>query len=352
MEASMSENISQADGPTHSPPDIDPFAPSPDQDEDREGWLAWRRLGCTSTDIPKLLGESQYGDQLKVWRDKMGLLPDEFAGDEKKQAILRRGKKLEPIAAEEFTEATGLEVERCDTGIVHPTNPRLRATPDYRIADQDDGRGPGTLEIKTVSQAVFQKILRYGARKDHLLQWHQETLVTGDRWGGIFYLQPDTFQHKWFPLEPAAEVHELIEMTVNDFWPLVEAGTPPEDIDAPKTKPVKVPAADGDVRVLDDDRLEQVLADRDLALQLIAEGEDLKADADSAVKLLLKEHDAQVAEAFGRRIFSRVDVRRGAIDYKKACLALIDQHKLTVDLERFRRASSTSDYYRVFDLKG
>ena len=57
-------------------------------------WFAARRRGITATDVPKILGLTEYGTARHVWLDKQGLAPV----DEGSEAA-RWGTLLEDIVA-------------------------------------------------------------------------------------------------------------------------------------------------------------------------------------------------------------------------------------------------------------
>ncbi|MEU0941150.1 YqaJ viral recombinase family protein, partial [Embleya sp. NPDC005971] len=92
-----------------------------DADADRDTWLAARRLGIGSSDVPDILGVGDFGSPLRVYLDKVGELADD-AGD---PAFW--GTVLEDPIAREWARRSRSVVE--PIGIVeHHEHPRHRAT--------------------------------------------------------------------------------------------------------------------------------------------------------------------------------------------------------------------------------
>ncbi len=320
------------------------FAPSPDQHLDPEGWLNWRRFGVGGSDVKALLGEDQYRSLFNLWQDKVGLNFDE--ADEKLMKMAKRGHKLEPLAADEFAEEMGMKVRRINRGMVHPDECRWRGTIDRRINSLGDGRGPGTLEIKTVTQMGFRQILNKGARKGDILQFHSNAAITGDSWGGLFYLQPDTWQTKWFPLEADGTIQEGIWEAIREFWPLVESKTPPP-MDKKLDKEVKIPDSGGEVGIIADPRFQAGFEDFETAESILKEAEAMKKDARKALELLMAEHGFPVAEGYGRKIFCRPQAGRSSFDKDSF------QHTHPeINLANFQKVGKQSTYFRIFPVKG
>jgi putative phage-type endonuclease len=97
------------------------------EDSARAAWLKERRQLITASDVPAILDLDPYRGPVQVWASKVhGLEPQE-------NAPMRRGRRLEPVIAEEYSEETGRPLTRHDqhTLIRHPEIPWLACTPDY-----------------------------------------------------------------------------------------------------------------------------------------------------------------------------------------------------------------------------
>lgn len=71
-----------------------------DADPLTDEWFAARREGITATDIPKILGESEYGNAISVWMDKRGEWPDDIGDPE----AAEWGHILEPVVARKWAD--------------------------------------------------------------------------------------------------------------------------------------------------------------------------------------------------------------------------------------------------------
>lgn len=108
-------------------------------DAPREEWLAARRKGIGGSDALAALGLSQYGSRYSVWAEKSGLLREQ---DDRE--VMRWGRLLEPVIAEEFQQRTGIEATTC--GLMrHVERGWQLASVDRLTADG------GVLEVKTTS---------------------------------------------------------------------------------------------------------------------------------------------------------------------------------------------------------
>jgi hypothetical protein len=119
----------------------------------KEQWLSWRRNFVTASEIGGLPAFNchPFYTPLRIYAGKMGV---EF-GDGTENAVLRRGRWLEPAVAKAVSELrpewalTAPGVFLCDTEI------GIGATPDYYITG--DPRGRGILQIKTVAPSVWNR---------------------------------------------------------------------------------------------------------------------------------------------------------------------------------------------------
>lgn len=91
-------------------------------------WLAERRLGVTSTDIPAILGISPWSSEGDVARDKQG---ETIEHDEATQRRFRLGHALEVVVRAEEVVEHGIALRRVHRFIVHKTDPILRTSLDF-----------------------------------------------------------------------------------------------------------------------------------------------------------------------------------------------------------------------------
>lgn len=113
-------------------------------DADRQAWLAARRHGIGSSDVPAVLGLSTFRTPVHVWRDKRGQDVD-TAGE----AALW-GSLLEEPVAREWARRNRSVVQRVGL-VAHEAEPWMLATLDRRVAECPLDRSQRTacaLEVK------------------------------------------------------------------------------------------------------------------------------------------------------------------------------------------------------------
>jgi putative phage-type endonuclease len=137
-------------------------------DAARDQWLAERRRGIGSSDIPVIMGVRDYGSEYELWLDKTGR-----AEAQEQTEAMRRGQWLEPHVVDYFAKKTGLAVRRCGL-VAHRDRPVLRATPDRLTADG------GALEVKTMGAwAQARAEWADGVARRAYIQGQFQLLVTG-----------------------------------------------------------------------------------------------------------------------------------------------------------------------------
>lgn len=115
--------------------------------EDRAAWLAERRKGIGGSDVPALLGLSQYRSELDLYLDKIGKSTDEESGE----AALW-GTLLEDPVAREWARREGVTVRRVGT-IAHVERDWQRTNVDRAVVGCPQ-HGRCFLEVKTRSAYV------------------------------------------------------------------------------------------------------------------------------------------------------------------------------------------------------
>src|SRR4051812_18980679 len=120
-----------------------------DPHQEREEWLAWRRLGIGGSDAPILMGINQYRGPLSLYVDKMdrGLDPSE------PNEAAYWGSTLEDLVAREFSKRTGFDVRRPPVQNLRCATPGrefMQGTPDRFVYRNGGSMEPiGILEVKT-----------------------------------------------------------------------------------------------------------------------------------------------------------------------------------------------------------
>jgi len=150
----------------------------------REEWLQARRQFLTASDVAAVLGEDERRGPFQVWAEKVhGYTQEELR-------IMRRGRRMEPVIAEEYVEETGRQVFEPEpyTLVVHPSIPWLASTLDRTTEGcplnpaPAEGRAP--LELKNVA-GVKAADWREEPPTGYQIQLQIQLSCTGDAWGSL-----------------------------------------------------------------------------------------------------------------------------------------------------------------------
>jgi putative phage-type endonuclease len=193
---------------------------------ERQLFLAERRSGVGGSDVHHLWSLEPYGCRLRLWREKRGEEPDR---PEEDLDVFRRGRKLEALIADEYSERTGHRVETRGHAR-HPQFPHLVVHID-RAVFSPHREGFGVLECKSVGRNLYYSYLREGLPDSHILQLQHGMLVTGATWGAFALLWPDGWKlHPW-EVERDEDLCEDIRDEADIFWAEVQNGPMPPRLD-------------------------------------------------------------------------------------------------------------------------
>jgi putative phage-type endonuclease len=196
--------------------------PATETFETREAWLATRRTGLGSSDIPVLFGLSPWKSRFELWAEKVGAAEPDAAETE----AMEWGLRLQPLVAAKYAEETGRRIVQGSPYAIrrHPRLPFLLASLDAEILPWN-GRGPGALECKTASAwkaddwADAPPLL-------YQVQLQTQLVVAEWTWGSLAVLIGGQ-RFRWVDLEVHAGIAELIEEKATAFWERVTRGDPP-----------------------------------------------------------------------------------------------------------------------------
>lgn len=211
-------------------------APTADVTEGRENYIG-------ASEAHNVLDLEPYGCRRRLGLEKCGIPYD--AGEKGiDPQLARRGKKLEPVAAEEFERLTGipLSVPTEFTGGLTERHPWLVAHTDRVIGALSENEfamllktfrlGPGwpttlpllagLVEIKTVNDSVFRQIMRDGPKPFHMMQVQHQLLALGRDWAMLFYLHPDSFRSEGWIIGADEELHEQYLKAGDALWQIIE----------------------------------------------------------------------------------------------------------------------------------
>jgi len=100
-------------------------------------WHARRKGAITATDVPKILGMSEWGTALEVWGRITGHL-DLQKEDEEKKPWLEWGRRTEDMHRRWVADEAGVFISDSPGLVQHPEIPYLLATPDGLYGERDE----------------------------------------------------------------------------------------------------------------------------------------------------------------------------------------------------------------------
>ena len=249
----------------------------------REEFLAERQTYLGASDMAAILGVDDYKTALDIYNEKLGLVPP-FTGNNQTE----RGQKLEAVAAQEYTEATGRKVHRRSTSLIHPKHRFIQGHIDRRVVGEKR-----IVEFKCPSRGMFHKMKREGLPLSQIVQmqtylWLDKTDV-GDF--GIFCA--DSWELLPFEVEAQPDLFERIEHAAVIFWTehvLKRVPPPATQLDQPAIEFNKIA---GEVIYRDDPEFVE-------AAQLFREAKQLEADGKVLVELAKEKVKAAIGNRLGK----------------------------------------------------
>lgn len=177
--------------------DVEPGSPE---------WMAARRSGVTATDIVTICGLSSTDSAYALYYRKLGIIPEPGDSDR-----WRLGRDLDPIIRERWAQAQP-GPWHFDGGALYRSDERpwQMATPDYRVGEGIDWRGPltGVLELKSwadADRARWDDGPPPAVRAQVL--WQMDVLGVATGHVGVLFLPSGEFrshviEHEQHPLVP------------------------------------------------------------------------------------------------------------------------------------------------------
>jgi putative phage-type endonuclease len=262
-----------------------------DAEPQTKPWFAARRQGITGTDLPKILGDSKYGNALSVWLDKRGEQVDEDVSEAGEW-----GNILEDPVAQEWARRHKKQVRR--VGVIRHTElPWVRASLDRLVAGCETD-GVCGLEVKTRSafkagdyrEEIPDDVLAqvaWGRYTSGLPHMHVAVLIGGQQLVDFTY-------------EPDTTLEDYLVEQAEKLWADIEAGHPPTvnaDSDGILLNLLNRMYADRvGTKILKPEQTTTWVVQYREGLRIEKDGKALKEEAKSALVQLLDECDTAVVE--------------------------------------------------------
>jgi putative phage-type endonuclease len=185
--------------------------------QNKEAWKENRDV-IGASEAAAALRLSPYQSEYALWSQKVGL----SSGGPETRAM-RRGVVMEPFVADEYAREHGAKLTDLGRWTICRSRrfPHLSCTPDRLIEPVDD-RGPGVLEIKSVTN---RDAWARGTVPEHYrIQVVASLAVLGLRWGVLAGYVAGTDEIIPVTIErDEDQIATLVDGTA-DFWALVEDG--------------------------------------------------------------------------------------------------------------------------------
>lgn len=171
-------------------------------------FLADRPNYIGASEVAAIMGLDPDKTPLQVYNEKVGLA-EPFQGNRH----TKRGKRLEQIAAEEFTADQGIELYAEPTELAHPVYSFIRGHIDRR--ERPDGRPH---EIKCPSLGMFSKVKREGLPVKWIVQLQMYMGMDRSTVGRWNVFCSDQWEALPFEVHAEPDLYRLATEKVNRFW--------------------------------------------------------------------------------------------------------------------------------------
>lgn len=191
----------------------------------REDWLKARTAGLGGSDIGAILGLSPYRTPVDVWMDKTGR-----AAPQEESLQMRFGTYAEEFVAKEYSQQTGLAVQRFTAMLHHPSAPILGnidrlviPAGQKRASHQAEIRTDRLLECKTASAFAAYKPDEWGAAgsdnvpMSYLVQCATYRILTGCQFADLAVLFGNQ-EVRIYNLTSDAELEQMIVAKAAEWW--------------------------------------------------------------------------------------------------------------------------------------
>lgn len=256
-------------------------------------WLQLRREGVGGSDIAALLGLDKHKGALELYLEKRGEYTRPHNPDLHRAG--RRGKRLEPLVAEFFSEETGHLTVGTPGTLAHRREPWMRVNLDFMVFDP----APAVLECKT-------RTWRSGKAEDWTgseppdsptVQACWGMAVTGWRRAYVAGLVDDDFH--WWVIERDDELIGHLIQAARRFWfDHVLRGRPPAPDGLDSTKELLAHLWDvkpGSVKIFDPGEVQPQLHERHHLQQQIKQLKKRINEIEGGLRMMLG--DAEIAQA-------------------------------------------------------
>lgn len=274
-------------------------------DQGGADWILWRAGGIGASEIPAIMGESEFNTPYGVWELKTGRA--KFEGN----FATRRGTEAEPRIRALYELLNDRNMPPCLAE--HPSIPYLRASLDgYNFEEKR------VLEIKYPSKEKHELAKSGKVPTCYYGQLQAQMFVTGATCAD--YVSYDGENIAVVTVEPDQEYIAKMLIEAEKFWRCVQTDTPPE-------------LTDRDYKTIRDKEAIALANEYAEAHRLLKTQEEALAKLKAKLVAAAGEHKR--VQCGGLKIIR--SITKGAIDYAKVLKA---NSLESIDLEPFRKKPS------------
>lgn len=299
---------------------------------DKTEWLEYRKSGIGGSETASVLGVNPYQTRRELALYKLGMTQDQ-----PDNPAMQRGRTLEPIVAQLFTERTGIELVESPVSLRHPDHPHMLASFDRVTTD-----GETVVEIKCPGLNVFGKSKREGLPLYWITQLQHYMTFPGIKRGIFVVFNAEKWEMIHFEHSPDPELQSTIIHETRSFYEDLQRRVIPEDIIAEIFMP---DIGKSEVLKVSSREFERAAEELREAQAIRKEAEELEAQAKERIVSLMGDYG--IAESDMVRIYNRLQNGRTSFDVKK-----FKKDHPDLDLSKYEKTGKPFKTFRAFFFRG
>lgn len=254
---------------------------------DHSSWLEARLTGIGASEMPILLGASDWGSNVELYYRKRGELEESISEDNE---LMLWGRLLEPAIRDELARRASVTLSPAPSKLLRSAlYPWALATADSLTADNEP------VEVKNLNWGFDEEEWSEGIPLKYFIQCQQQLLVTGASrclFGSL--IRGSQLIWEWVPRDEL-RIRRIIKAG-SEFWAHVEAGECPPSDGHPNARKVLAQQA------TNDEAIELFESDIGPLLERYERAKKANEDATKVAKKTKRQLDAEkdeLAKALG-----------------------------------------------------
>lgn len=276
---------------------------------DRTDWLQLRREGIGGSEAGIIMGVSEYGSELTLWSEKLGMIKDQEAN-----LAMKMGNYLEPLVAAEFQERTGKRVQERHYMMRNSKYPFALGNIDRRVVGEN-----ALLECKTTGSIPRIRAFRMGEYPDSWYCQCQHYMAVGEFDRAYLACINRNMQGEYIDWVIPRDDEFIREMMDREeiFWEKVQRKTPPDPNGNEREREVlsALYSADVDKSVDVSAMLDRIKAYKEYA-ELEKKYRQLKDETKNTICMLMG--DATVGLIGGEKVCTWKEIHKAAYMVKES----------------------------------